>query len=156
IRPLPDVPVGRLEMSRMIRSMTAFAAAERSTEWGTLACEVRAVNHRFLELGVRLPAELRTIEPALRERVGAPVSRGKLDVGFRFRAAGAAQADISLNRPLVERLSSVAVSLSNAFPGLNTDFTDLLRFPGVLEEARIDQAGLQDEAMALLDGVLAE
>lgn len=140
----------------MIRSMTAFAAGERSTEWGTLACEVRAVNHRFLELGVRLPDELRTIEPALRERVGAQVSRGKVDVGFRFRPAGVAQADISLNRPLVDRLSSVAVSLSNRFPGLNTEFTDLLRFPGVLEEARIDQAGLQSEAMALLDAVLVE
>lgn len=138
----------------MIRSMTAFAAGERSTEWGALSCEIRAVNHRFLELGVRLPDELRTLEPALRERVGGLVSRGKVDVGFRFRPAGAAQADISLNRPLVERLSSVAVSLSNSFPGLKTDFTDLLRFPGVLEEARLDQAGLQAEALALLDEVL--
>lgn len=140
----------------MIRSMTAFAAGERTTQWGTLACEIRAVNHRFLELGVRLPDELRTIEPALRERVGARVSRGKVDVGFRFRPAGAAQADVILNRPLVDRLSSVAVSLSNSFPGMSTDFTDLLRFPGVLEEARIDQAGLQAEALALLEAVLAE
>ena len=140
----------------MIRSMTAFAAGERTTQWGTLACEIRAVNHRFLELGVRLPDELRTIEPALRERVGARVSRGKVDVGFRFRPTGAAQADIILNRPLVDRLSSVAVSLSNSFPGMCTDFTDLLRFPGVLEEARIDQAGLQAEALALLEAVLAE
>ena len=43
----------------LIRSMTAFAAGERNTEWGTLGCEMRAVNHRFLELGVRLPDELR-------------------------------------------------------------------------------------------------
>lgn len=140
----------------MIRSMTAFAAGERSTEWGALSCEIRAVNHRFLELGVRLPDELRTIEPALREHVAARVSRGKVDVGFRFRPVGSAQADISLNRPLVERLSSVAVSLSNSFPRLSTDFTDLLRFPGVLEEARLDQAGLQAEAMALLDAVLGD
>ena len=71
---------------RMIRSMTAFAAAERATEGGTLAAELRAVNHRFLELGVRLPDELRVLEPALRERVVARVSRGKLDLTLRLRA----------------------------------------------------------------------
>ena len=49
----------------MIRSMTAFASAERATPWGTLACEVRAVNHRFLELGVRAPEELRAEFQAL-------------------------------------------------------------------------------------------
>ena len=69
---------------RMIRSMTAFAAAERATEGGTLAAELRAVNHRFLELGVRLPDELRVLEPALRERVVARVSRGKLDLTLRL------------------------------------------------------------------------
>src|SRR3546814_6682757 len=70
----------------MIRSMTAFAAGERSTQWGTLGCEMRAVNHRFLELGVRLPDELRLLEPALRERVSARVSRGKVDLTLRLRA----------------------------------------------------------------------
>jgi uncharacterized protein (TIGR00255 family) len=140
----------------MIRSMTAFAAGERSTEWGALACEIRAVNHRFLELGVRLPDELRALEPQLRERVGGRVSRGKLEVSLRFRPLAAARADISLNRPLVERLSAVAVSLSNKFPGLRTEFTDLLGFPGVLEEMHIDHDGLQAEALALLDEVLGD
>ena len=47
----------------MIRSMTAYANGERATRWGTLACELRSVNHRFLEVGVRLPEELRALEP---------------------------------------------------------------------------------------------
>ena len=50
----------------MIRSMTAFASGERATEWGTLGCELRSVNHRFLEIGVRLHDDLRALEPALR------------------------------------------------------------------------------------------
>ena len=70
----------------MIRSMTAFASGERSTEWGTLTCELRAVNHRFLELGTRMPEELRGLEPALRERVSAAVSRGKVELGLRLRS----------------------------------------------------------------------
>ena len=59
-----------------IRSMTAFASGERSTDWGTLGCELRAVNHRFLEIGFRLPEELRALEPQMRERIAARVSRG--------------------------------------------------------------------------------
>ena len=69
----------------MIRSMTAFAAGERNTSWGALSCEVRAVNHRFLELGVRLPDELRAVEPAIRERVAKLVTRGKVELGMRLR-----------------------------------------------------------------------
>ena len=66
-----------------IRSMTAFASGERSTEWGTLGCELRAVNPRFLEVGVRLPDELRASESILRERIAARSSRGKLDLAMR-------------------------------------------------------------------------
>ena len=47
----------------MIRSMTAFAACERAATGGTLGCELRAVNHRFHELALRLPEELRTLAP---------------------------------------------------------------------------------------------
>ena len=70
-----------------IRSMTAFASGESTTPWGTLACELRSVNHRFLEISTRLPDELRALEPALRERIGARISRGKVDVTMRLRAA---------------------------------------------------------------------
>ena len=79
-----------------VRSMTAYASAERNSADGTLACELRAVNHRFLEVGVRLPDELRALEPALRERVAARASRGKIDVVLRLRApegAGTLQLD---------------------------------------------------------------
>ena len=74
----------------MIRSMTAYAGCERVTPWGTLGCELRSVNHRFLEVGVRLPEDLRALEPLLRERVSARISRGKLDLVMRLRAPEAA------------------------------------------------------------------
>ena len=65
----------------MIRSMTAFASADADTPWGALGFELRSVNHRYLELGLRLPDELRAIEPALRERVAARLTRGKVRAG---------------------------------------------------------------------------
>src|SRR5271170_5452818 len=75
---------------RMIRSMTAFASADADTPWGALSFELRSVNHRYLELNPRLPEELRAIEPALRERVAAKLTRGKVDVNLRYRPVDAA------------------------------------------------------------------
>lgn len=139
----------------MIRSMTAFAARERNTEWGTLACEVRAVNHRFLELGTRMPEEMRGVEPALRERVSGRVSRGKVDVGLRLRAAEGG-GELQLNRALLTQLQGLAQELRDGFPELRAGLTDLLQFPGVLQSRGVDPAALQVEVLALLDEVLAD
>ncbi|ALN56267.1 YicC/YloC family endoribonuclease [Lysobacter enzymogenes] len=139
----------------MIRSMTAFASGERATPWGTLGCELRSVNHRFLELGVRLADELRVLEPALRERIAARVGRGKLDLTLRLRAPEGGDA-LQLNPSRLRELSDLAIDLSARFPALRTEFTELLQFPGVLQAQATDPAALQAEALALLDDVLDE
>lgn len=140
----------------MIRSMTAFAACERAATGGTLGCELRAVNHRFHELSVRAPEELRAIEPALRERVAQKVSRGKIDLVLRFRPAPGGRAALKVNQGLMDQLAAAATEAHVRFPGLRTEFTELLRYPGVVEEDTLDQAGLQAEALSLLDATLAE
>jgi uncharacterized protein (TIGR00255 family) len=66
----------------MIRSMTGFARRERQGSWGTLACEIRSVNHRYLELSLRLPEDLRSLEGDARQAVSAALRRGKVDVGI--------------------------------------------------------------------------
>jgi uncharacterized protein (TIGR00255 family) len=137
----------------MIRSMTAFAAGERATEWGVLGCELRAVNHRFLELGLRLPEELRALEPLLRERVAARVSRGKLDLVLRLRPAAEGEA-LQVDDAMVARLGDLAGRLGARFPQLRVQFTDLLQFPGVLQARGLDPEAMQREALALLDAVL--
>ena len=137
----------------MIRSMTAFASGERATEWGVLGCELRAVNHRFLELGLRLPEELRTYEPMLRERVASRVSRGKLDLAMRLRAPDA-DGGLHLNETMVSELSRLNIGLTARFPGLRTSLTELLQYPGVLQGRGVDPEALQGEVLALLDAVL--
>ena len=136
-----------------IRSMTAYAAGERSTEWGVLGCEMRAVNHRFLELGVRLPDELRALEPQLREQVTARVSRGKLDLVLRLRNNTGSEG-LQVDDALVARLGELANRLDPRFPQLRVQFTELLQFPGVLQSRGVDADALQREAKALLDTVL--
>ena len=139
----------------MIRSMTAFAAGERNTPWGTLGCEVRAVNHRFLELGIRLPDELRAVEPAVRERVSARIARGKIELALRLR--NAEQDDmLQLNPARVSHLAALGRNLHEHFPTLRVEMTELLKFPGVLQTQSGDPAGLQAEALSLLDEVLGQ
>ena len=139
----------------MIRSMTAYANAEATGAHGWLACEVRAVNHRFLEVGVRLPDELRALEPALRERVAARIQRGKLDFVLRLRAPEGEGA-LQIDPTRVAQLSELALDLSARFPGLRTELTDLLQFPGVLQNKAIDAVALHAEALALLDELLEQ
>ena len=137
----------------MIRSMTAFAAGERNTSWGTLSCEVRAVNHRFLELGVRLPDELRAVEPSIRERVAKLVSRGKVELGMRLRN-GDQDEMLQLNPARVSHLAALGRNLHEHFPTLRVEMTELLKFPGVLQTQTGDPAALHAEALSLLDEVL--
>ena len=101
----------------MARSMTAFANAEHNSALGQLRFELRAVNHRFLELSLKLPEELRSLEPHLRERTQKLVQRGKVDVSLRYKA-GASQGGLSLNKPLVDALLALADDLHNRHPEL--------------------------------------
>ena len=139
----------------MIRSMTAFAAGERNTPWGTLGCELRAVNHRFLELGVRLPDDLRAVEPAMRERISARISRGKLDLSLRLRS-GDSEDTLQLNPARVAHLAAMGRNLQEHFPTLRVELIDLLQFPGVLQSNAADPAALHAEALSLLDEVLGQ
>ena len=141
----------------MIRSMTAFAGAEVETPWGALAFELRSVNHRYLELNPRLPEDLRAIEPQLRERVAAKLTRGKVDVTLRFRPVDAAASDIRLNDAVVDKLGTRGEIVERrGFPNMRPISPDCSTFPGVLVHQEVDQEGLRQAALDLLDGALAD
>ena len=140
----------------MLRSMTAFASAEADTGHGSLAIELRSVNHRYLELALRLPEELRALETAMRERVAAKLARGKVDLGLRWKPTAASAAAIAVDEDLVARLADTAQMLAAKFPQLNVDFASLLGWPGVLRDQGTDQESLRQSALALLDAALDE
>jgi uncharacterized protein (TIGR00255 family) len=135
--------------------MTAFASAEADTDGGTLAIELRSVNHRYLELGLRLPEELRALEPIVRERVAAKLARGKVDLGLRWKPA-TADAALAFDEGLLARLADTARALAAKFPQLRVDFIELLAWPGVLLERATDQETLRRAALSVLDGALSE
>ncbi|MCC6594869.1 MAG: YicC family protein [Rhodanobacteraceae bacterium] len=138
----------------MLRSMTAFASADSDTAHGTLSIEMRSVNHRYLELGLRLPDELRVLEAQIRERVAARLARGKVDLGLRFRPAQGEAAAIAIDEAYVARLADTAQTLAAKFPQLNVDFVSLMNWPGVLLDGDSDLDALRAAALKLVDRAL--
>jgi uncharacterized protein (TIGR00255 family) len=139
----------------MINSMTAFARELYRGSEGELVWEIRSVNHRFLEVFVRLPEDLRGMEPLVRERVGQRLKRGKLDCTLRFQPGTQQAATLSVNRSLVQTLRSAADELG-AILGrtLSPNPMELMRWPGVLLEQPADLGPVQARAAELLDRAL--
>lgn len=141
----------------MAQSMTAFARCEAQGDWGTLTCELRSVNHRYLDIGFRLPEELRAIEAAVRERLQAGLGRGKVDCALRYQAPSAAEAAVEVDAAQVRALLEACEQVEGLM-GASTQFTalEVLRWPGVVREPTRDLAPLQQAALALVDEVLED
>jgi uncharacterized protein (TIGR00255 family) len=136
----------------MIRSMTGFARVERQYEFGRLSWEMRSVNHRYLDFGLRLPVEFRPLEADIRKCLGQYLSRGKIEATLRFtEAAGASGSGLQLNLALARELLGVHEEMSRlAANEQKADISQLLKWPGLIEEKRPDPAPLQNAAMELL------
>jgi uncharacterized protein (TIGR00255 family) len=135
--------------------MTAYASAEGAGPSGTLTCELRTVNHRYLEISPRLPEEMRGFESAVRERIAARLSRGKVDVTVRLRSEPGSGEGLRINGSVLSRLSELALDLEQRFPRMHIEFTELLRFPGVLQQPETDADALQGALLDVLDRALS-
>lgn len=138
----------------MIRSMTAFARADRRLQGADLAWELRSVNHRYLELMPRLPDALRGLENAARERCRQRLGRGKVDITLRYQPDDT-DAELELNEDLVKRLSEAARRVGDlVLHAGQVNPLEILQFPGVLSARQIDNDALETAALELLDEAL--
>ena len=139
----------------MIRSMTGFARREQSGAWGTLTWELRAVNHRYLEVGCRLPEELRSAENEFRQAVSAALRRGKVDCTLNYRPAPEALGEIEIDAALVAQLLNRARDIA-ALAGQTAaiDPLEVLRWPGVVRNRDADVTPLVGAAQASLNEAL--
>ena len=139
----------------MISSMTAFAREEYRGDLGELSWEIRSVNHRYLEVFLRLPEELRVLETAVRERISARLSRGKLDVGLKFKHGEMSEVELRVNRRMLDQLIAADQQVAEI---LHMDSylkpLELLRWPGVLQEQEQDFTPVKQQALELLDKTL--
>ena len=139
----------------MLHSMTGFARQSAESKIGTLTWELRAVNHRYLDVQFRMPDELRPSEQVFRQQVTAVLHRGKVDCVLHFRRAFDQQTELQLNDELValvgRRVSEMAATISDLAP-LNP--LDLLRWPGIVQQSDVDVEPLLSAAGALLGQTL--
>jgi uncharacterized protein (TIGR00255 family) len=141
----------------MIRSMTGFARRERQGAFGTLVCELRTVNHRYLEISLRLPEELKALDNDVRQAIGAALRRGKVDASLYLKSALGGQRKLDIDTTLLDemlaKLEQVQARVPNAAP---VNAVDLLRWPGIVREAEIDAAPLLAAALELVREALTE
>ncbi|MEM9335842.1 MAG: YicC/YloC family endoribonuclease [Pseudomonadota bacterium] len=139
----------------MLHSMTGFARQSVESDIGTLTWEIRAVNHRYLDVQLRLPDELRPQEAAFRQQVSGRLKRGKVECSLNFRRAvnqsQEMQLDVELLKLIGNRIDDLKVKLNDIG---HVDPIDLLRWPGVVKQAEIDAEPLFAEAGHLLDETL--
>ncbi len=143
----------------MIVSMTGFARAETQLPAGALVCELRSVNHRYLEASLRLPEELRQLDPEFRARLQKDLRRGKVDCTFTYRAVNQASPALQIDHELVDRLGNVLGELARKAGKTNAtqvNLVDLLRYPGVLREVGSDPEELLAAARELFGKTLAD
>jgi uncharacterized protein (TIGR00255 family) len=137
--------------------MTAFARVQEGNEAGTITWEIRSVNHRYLETGLKLPEDFRYLEPEIRKRVASYLTRGKVDLGLRYKMEDSTRAEIALNEGLVLRLREVEQEVLNiVHEGSKLSVADILSWPGVINEDERDMKPLAELAISSLDGALAE
>lgn len=129
--------------------MTGYAVATSESAAGTLTIEIKSVNSRFLDLQFRINDDLRALEPDLRSAIMAAITRGKVEVRLSFgrKVAGGAQA---LNLGMLEDLAKLQNEVSKHFISAPTmTVAELLRWPGVIEEAQVGQESLQADVATL-------
>lgn len=141
----------------MIRSMTGFARRERQGPWGILSCELRTVNHRYLEISLRLPEELRGLDNEARQVLTAALRRGKVDANIYLKPAAGTQRAFELDTQLIDelaaRLEQVRTRINDPAP---VSPMELLRWPGAIREAEQDLAPVVTAALELLREALHE
>jgi uncharacterized protein (TIGR00255 family) len=136
--------------------MTGFAREAAELPFGTLTCELRAVNHRYLDVQFRLPEELRPKEVELRRQIAAAVKRGKVECSLHLRRAFHASDELKLDQQLVRQISARIAELSDLLPETRAlDPIDVLRWPGVVQEPEIDTEPLFTSTSELLAATLS-
>jgi uncharacterized protein (TIGR00255 family) len=141
----------------MILSMTGFAAVAADLPGASLTIDLRSVNHRYLDLSIRLPDELRSLESGLRERLGAELKRGKVECRVSLNRTSPGAATLAVSTERVQDLARAAADVERHAPGAAPlSVAEILRWPGVLGEPAIAQDALAALVQDLLGKALAE
>ena len=135
--------------------MTGFARAQGENEHLVIVWECRSVNHRYLDINFRIPEQIRPLENALRERIGKQLKRGKVDCVLKYDIKSSSSLDLNLNAERVQQLFHLQSQLTQHHSSIQClSVSDILNFPGVLDESKPEESTLQNLALQVLDDAL--
>jgi uncharacterized protein (TIGR00255 family) len=141
----------------MIKSMTAFARTQSKQQFGSLVWELRSVNHRYLDINMRLSDDLRTSEGRYRELINTKLSRGKIECGLRFKPEIVVESGVEINleftKALMHTCEQVHTMLRQAS---EINVIDVLKWPGVVKESELDIKPVIEASQQLLEQALDE
>lgn len=133
--------------------MTAYAHSAIQTELGELSCELRGVNHRFLDIAPRMPEEFRIYESEIRELISARLARGRLDCFIRLKEAEAGE--LEPNIELAENLQNLLAKMQNHVPEMQPiRAIDVLRWPGLLQAKKVEPDVIKKQLLAVVEDAL--
>jgi len=132
-------------------SMTAYSRATGQTDWGEVTCELRSVNHRYLEINPRLAEEVRRLEPRVRDTIAQHLKRGRVDCTIRLQQQDAPGGDLDVDMDLIDRLVAVSDQVRGRAGDIGPiGIADMLNWPGVVRAARVDEDQVGTVAMECL------
>lgn len=141
----------------MIRSMTAYAGNEASIGDSTINCELRSVNHRYCDITLKLPDQLRFIEADLRSIITAKICRGKIECTLSYKKQANNGQGYNVNMDAVAALLAATDQIEeHMLAPLSFSALDVLAFPGIQQEAITDKSHLNEEITHLVKQTLAQ
>ncbi len=139
----------------MIYSMTGYAVAGAELASGALNVELRSVNHRYLDIQFRIPDELRPLEAGLREKTGARIGRGKVEVRIAISKSAVSPSNLEIDRALLGQLARLDAQVKDVLPEAQSlSVAEVLRWPGLLGDDGFVLDDLQETCARLLDRAL--
>jgi uncharacterized protein (TIGR00255 family) len=141
----------------MICSMTAFARFDRQENWGQICWELRSVNHRYLDICIRLPDDFRRLEIIIREHIQQYLKRGKIDCTLYFQANQNENVKLHINQTLAQQLCQATEDI-NKLTGNRSlpNALDILRWPGVLETETVDVETISETIIMVFQNALEQ
>lgn len=139
-------------------SMTGFGRGQVKNDWGSAVWEIRSINHRYLEVTIRLPELVRELEPSVRQAIQASFKRGKIECSLGFSPGSKLSTSLTLNQPLLNQLRDLVLEIKSCFPPHvgEINIMDILAWKGVLAEENIDINALGANLIASLETAIID
>lgn len=136
--------------------MTAFARYREPSEFGDVAWEIRSINHRFLEITIRLPEPFRSIEFSIRDKIREKIQRGKIECFLKINPHSNEPKPLKLNKSVLKNLAKIQHDMKEYFSQTQADLFEILDWPGVIQNVEEDAEKNEKKLLSTFDKALKE